>query len=177
MGPDQFQELVRTTKPVVLKAISRHLDRNLASCIDDVAQEVYLRVYKNLKSFRGSFEQERIFSWIYVIARNESFRMNVKMKKKREVKTETMEDLIPAKPADSDFLETEEEQSIYEAIALLPEKHRSIISLLVENLTVSEIAQKLSLSEGTVKSRIHRAREKLARILSTFESGEKRYGF
>lgn len=162
---EDFRTLVDSTRVTVLGAIRKHLDPMLVDCIDDVAQEVYLRVCRHGATFRGDPTQKRLNAWIYVIARNESFRMNVKMKKKIEILRDDLDDLIVEDATGPDTEKTENELSILKAIESLPDKHRNVIRLLMQKFSIAEIAEKLAISQGTVKSRIHRAREKLARLL------------
>ena len=78
-----FAEIVERTKGVVLSAISKTLDAEFSSHIDDVVQETYLRAYKSLQKEQFK-NNSSIETWLYTIARNESLRMNEKLVRERQ---------------------------------------------------------------------------------------------
>jgi RNA polymerase sigma-70 factor (ECF subfamily) len=141
---------------------------------DDVAQEVFLRVHRAIKSFRGS---SSFTTWIYRVATNVCLD-ELKRRKRRPALAEWSEqeeaavDPSPAGLGDPEAtaLRRERQDLVQRAIRSLPEAQRAVLVLYdLQGLSYDEIAEALGASLGTVKSRLNRARvalkSKLARHL------------
>ncbi|MDL4841255.1 RNA polymerase sigma factor SigW [Aquibacillus rhizosphaerae] len=139
---------------------------------EDLAQETFIRAYVNIHSF----DDKRKFStWLYRIATNISID---RIRKKKpdyfldaEVKGTDGLDMYSQLPAEQ-LLPEEEVESlelqsyIQQEIMQLPTKYRSVIALrFVDELSLAEISEILSIPVGTVKTRIHRGREALRKRL------------
>jgi len=168
MTEREFSEIVAETKAVVLSAIGKTLPSRFYHAVDDVAQETYIRAYRGLagNTFRG---EAALSSWLYKIARNESLRMAKKLireeEKSRRAANETNhENGVPARPADGGHDE-EKLAAMERAIDNLPVKYRDVFDLLLRGHTEKEIARTLSIRPGTVKSRISRGKELIARLI------------
>lgn len=173
---DAFRELVRVYQHRVFNIVYRILgDREEA---EDVAQEVFVAIFKHIDSFRGD---AKFSTWVYRIATNQA-RNRLKYHARRHRRDhQNYEDAPESAHQDSDFAGTipqpedavlgrELEKIIQEGLAELGEIHRTIIVLRdVEHLTYQEIAEIVELPEGTVKSRLFRARVALKEYV------EKRY--
>ncbi len=137
----------------------------------DAAQEVFVRVYKNITSFK---EQSSFATWVYRITANVC--SDFLRKRQRSV------NVISINPSDEEHREvdipdenptpeekyelSEKQQAVREAIAQLRDEYRVVITLCdMEGMSYSEIAEILKLPEGTVKSRINRARNALRKNL------------
>jgi RNA polymerase sigma-70 factor (ECF subfamily) len=171
-----FQEVVRRYRTPITNFVYRMLnDYDMAI---DLAQETFVRVYTSI----GRYEANYSFStYIYRIASNLAISEIRKRKRRRVVSlfsVFTSEDGDPVEldPADERqrqdeaLLEDERRRAVNRAIASLPEKYRTALVLRdIEDHSYEQIAAILSLSEGTVKSRINRARnllrEKLGHLL------------
>ena len=157
MDSVDFAVIVEDTKKVVLAAISRHLYPRFADNIDDVAQETYIRAYKQL--VKGKFRNEAALStWLYTIARNESLRMNQKLqreeKKLQNKKQQLTED------TESNWWEMDYEKDLLQVLIQgLPQKFRDVLVLVSMGMSIQEISDQLQISQGTVKSRTHRGKE------------------
>ncbi|MBU1240278.1 RNA polymerase sigma factor [Myxococcota bacterium] len=160
VSTEQFAQFIGKTKKMVLKAVLVHLHPELTNFIDDVVQETYLRAWKALvkDQFRGDSE---VSTWLYVIAKNEARRTNKKM----GVKAVDPALLYPQNEPEEFPLEVLEE-----FIGQLPEKYGSIFSLRLKGFTEEEIASRLQISKGTVKSRASRGKKLLARLLTEARS-------
>jgi len=162
---DAFYELVRPyERAVFLSALS--LTRNDADA-EEVAQEAMLKAFKYI----GSFRREAKFStWLIQIAINEA---KMKLRKNRlhlydsidEPQTSDDGDYIPKDFADwreipSEALERKElRDALASALNSLPEKYRTVMMLRdVQQLSITETAQVLGISEANVKTRLSRAR-------------------
>ena len=147
-----------------------YLTLNQSDEVDDLAQEVFITVHKNLKNFR--FESQ-FTTWLYRITVNKC-KDYLRKKNVRKI-------FVPIKEADekldyTSLTETDDiSKLVMEAITKLPSKLRIPLLLKdIEGFSYQEIAETINCEMGTVKSRIFRAREGLKKILKPIES-ELRY--
>jgi RNA polymerase sigma-70 factor (ECF subfamily) len=158
-----FQVLVKRHKEKVRNIV--YLTMNNSALVDDIAQEVFITVYKNLKHFR--FESQ-FTTWLYRITVNRCKdylrRMNVrKIFSPLDEGYEVSEYSTPVENNDISKIVTE-------AISKLPAKLRMPLILKdIEGFSYQEISETLNCEMGTVKSRIFRGREKLKEILQPLE--------
>jgi RNA polymerase sigma factor (sigma-70 family) len=149
--------------------VGRHLPRLRALAFavlgereeaEDVVQETLLRAYLGLATLR---EPERFGSWLGTIA------VNLARMRRRRPRRETMPLEELAAPA-LDEVET----GVGAALAALPREARELLLMhYVEGLSCAEIADRLSLSSGAVRVRLHRARERLRGLLPTLATGRE----
>lgn len=150
-----FRAIVSSTKPAVLGAIRHHLAVGLRDMIDDVAQETYLRIYRYIeKNGMAAIRQEALSSFAYVIARNESLRANKKHRRARIEVPDSLPDLLAHR-------QSEMQATMQAALGLLDPDLQPIFGLRTAGFSTDEIATKLGMPSGTVKSRLHRARRVL----------------
>ncbi len=174
MDQEAFASIVEETKGIVLKAVRKNLFSEYCYAIDDVVQETYIRAYRSLVKNKFK-EKSKLSSWLFTIARNESIRMNRKLKSGERRREKYMERNIEYLNSDgrNDIEEKIEKDDLLnklsEAVKDLPDKYESVIDLYVKGFNEKEIAKFLSISRGTVKSRIHRGKEKLREILKKEE--------
>lgn len=121
----------------------------------DLAQETFIKVWKQLPKFRN---ESSIGTWIFRIASNTCLRQIQKESKmpKSELPLE-IKDEISETNIDKDI------QLLYQCISELQEVERIIISLELEDMNQKEIAKIVGLSEGNVRVKIHRIKEKLTK--------------
>jgi RNA polymerase sigma-70 factor (ECF subfamily) len=153
-------------------------DRELA---EDVAQETFLRAYKSAARYK---EISKFSTWLYTIAinlcRNELRRRKFRMYSLEGMAEREDEDKLridiadETRKPDTDLEKKEIGQIVREAVGKLPEKFRTPLVLRdIQDLTYEEIGGILDLPEGTVKSRINRARLRVKEMLSPmFERAE-----
>lgn len=126
---------------------------NDADQAKDLVQETFISVWKNLANFRN---QSQISTWIFRIATNNCLRA-IEVAKR-----------MPPAELPFDLAETCEESPednlslLYQCIAELDETERIIISLELEGLPQAEIAAIVGLSNGNVRVKVYRIKEKLA---------------
>ena len=142
---------------------------------EDAAQDTAIKVYQNLKNFRGD---SQFRTWVLSIARNEGLGRLRKMATRREdsLDAETDEqtgDYTPAiltswREVPSEALERQELGAMLrKAVEGLPAIYRNVVLLRdIEELDVRETAAALGITEGAVKVRLHRARALLQRELA-----------
>lgn len=181
-----FTELVRLYERRVFQLVLRMLgDRGEA---EDVAQDVFLTVFKSIDSFRGD---SKLSTWLYRVASNHcKNRIKYLDRRARGKKTE-LDDLSEhdklesvsmsasahvARP-DQQAEANQMEAIMRRAIAALDQDQRELVILRdVENLSYEEIQAITGLPEGTVKSRLHRARLSLAKTVRAASDAPKGAG-
>ncbi len=182
---DLLVEAFREGKPGAFDAIVRaHQDRVYAFCLRmlsdredalDVAQEVFLSAYRNLAGFRG---EASLSTWLLRIAANRS--LNRIRQRATRAAREVMS-IQPQEDGNSPFqppgreedrpdrmVESRETRKILEAaIANLDEDSRMLVLLSdVEGLSYEELSEAVGIPLGTVKSKLHRARMALRKMLA-----------
>ncbi len=153
--PGAFDELVRETHRSVYSLVYRIVgNRDDAA---DVTQDVFLRVWRGLRNFRGDAE---LGTWMYRVAANAALTF---VKRRARGGTPTAPEDIVEQPvpdgseqrADADLLEA--------ALARLPEQQRAVVVLKdVYGWTCEEIGRQMGSTEGAIKVRLFRARQRLA---------------
>ena len=131
---------------------------------DDIFQEVFIKVNANLAEFRG---ESSVKTWILRITVN-ACKDYLKSAYNRRVTmfSEEEEASIPTSDTTEEIERKQDGEQIRKALLLLPEKYREVlVCLYFEERSVAETAKVLGLSEGTVKSRLSRARDKFRVIL------------
>jgi RNA polymerase sigma-70 factor, ECF subfamily len=163
-----FSEVVRLYQHKVYNLLYRMIGNHEEA--EDLAQEVFVTVFKSIDSFRG---ESKFSTWLYRVAANHC-KNRIKYLSRRSrtsgdgldgVPEHSMEDAGSA-PLQSHIDGPDQileglqlEGLLAQAIAALDEEHRLLIVLRdVEELSYQEIGEITSLNEGTVKSRLHRAR-------------------
>lgn len=130
---------------------------------EDVAQEALARAYRSIDALR---DRERLRGWLVRI----SWRLaldHIRSGRRRE-RRELLASLAPPEPSVEEIAaQNEFRERLWRAIDALPEKLRMVVVLsAIEGHDVSEVAALLELPAGTVKSRLHFARRRLAELLS-----------
>jgi len=124
---------------------------------EDIAQEAFIRAYKNLKKFKP--EQSRFSTWLYKIATN--LALDYLRKQKRHVRTEDIELLAEAtQPA---FLEEEQKNAVRAAVAKLePPEYKEVIEAYYwHGQSYTQIAQIMNKPVSTIGTYIRRAKAQL----------------
>jgi RNA polymerase sigma-70 factor (ECF subfamily) len=158
-----FRLLVSRHKEKVRNLI--FLTLNTAEPVDDIAQDVFITVFRNLNKFRY---ESQFTTWLYRITINKC-KDHIRRQKIRSIFSpikETDEEEISVNP----FEDIDVSGIVQKAISKLPEKLRSPLILKeIEGLSYQEIAETLECEIGTVKSRIFRAREGLKKLLEPYQ--------
>ncbi len=134
----------------------------------EITQETFIAAIKALPSYQ---EQSTFRAWLYKIALNTSRSRHRKYKVLDRLKAslaviarmETQRQISPEEHA----IQNEQESMVWTALHSLDEKHRIVMILrYFQELSTKEIAEALSMNEGTVHSRLHTARERLRNVLA-----------
>ena len=146
----EFEEIYKTFYPKVYRLCMGYV--NNQDWAKDLVQETFIAVWKNLPRFRN---ESSIDTWIFRIASNNCLRQIEKEKRfnKSELPVQIAEQIEVKRDDKIDFL--------YQCISELEETERIIISLVLEELPQAEIAAIVGLTEGNVRVKIHRIKEKL----------------
>ncbi len=165
--PEAFEKLMTPLEQMIWRVCWHYTgDREAAS---DCGQDTMVRVWRGLEKYHGDCAFE---TWVYRIAANCCIDY---LRKKKRDRSESIEPLKeqgfdPADPkagTEEKVLAAEEKQRLREGIAQLPEEQREALILTqLEKVPYEEAARALGVSEGTVKSRVNRAKARLKEILS-----------
>jgi RNA polymerase sigma factor (sigma-70 family) len=132
---------------------------------EEAVQDAFLTLCRKIDSFR---EDASLYTWLYRVtinhARNKT--RNRWFKKVLPQEEERFEETPDYRTPEQRAVEIEASDEIRRSLSMLPLIYRQVIDLYyIQELKVSEIAIMLGVSEGTVKSRLSRARERLGKIL------------
>jgi RNA polymerase sigma-70 factor (ECF subfamily) len=174
--PDAFRALVvRYQRKVYALALGIVKDPDLAW---DVAQEAFVRVHRALPEFEG---KSSFSTWLFRIATHLGIDA---VRRERTARKDDLDDVAEADVAEAgegilatalgndpreNVLRRELAAKIQDALASLPEKHRTILVLReVEGLSYEELAARLGIHKGTVMSRLFHARKKMQAALRRY---------
>jgi RNA polymerase sigma-70 factor (ECF subfamily) len=172
-----YEELIQRFQNPVFNLVARLL--NDPSEAADIVQEVFLKIFRKIDSFRGECSLK---TWVYRIAVHEAYNQRRWFRRHRQQETclENDDDAavnyveVVADPGRSPFqvtLDHETRERIEAALAGLKPVFRTAVVLRdIEELSYEEIAQVLEVNLGTVKTRILRGREALRKELLAQES-------
>ncbi len=142
----------------------------------DIAQEAFVRVYKHLRRFKGDCSFK---TWLYKITLNLSrnrYRWKVRRGEFGRISLDDPGNENPHKhtevpdtklSAETELRNKEIHSRIQESLSLLPKMYREILVLRhMEEMSYSEMSKMLRCAEGTIKSRLHRARLEMRKLLA-----------
>ncbi|MBW1880243.1 MAG: sigma-70 family RNA polymerase sigma factor [Deltaproteobacteria bacterium] len=169
-----YAEIVRRYQHRVYGLCLRWMaDEHIA---EEVAQDVFVALFKALARFRGD---AKLSTWIYRVVINHCKNRRLYHKRRHRDRHDPLEgtrddedgpgrQLASSGPgSDAGLHRSEAEVLVREALEQLDEQQRHIIVLRdIEDLSYEEIGELMGVPRGTVKSRLHRARAHLARVLS-----------
>jgi len=171
---DAFLQLVEKYKHPITNFIAMMIgDYDLAV---DLSQDTFLRVYRNIGSYKSTFQ---FSTWIYKIASNlaiDELRWRKRRGIKRRSSAETEDEVKPdhvvvdtSRGPEASSIDSQYRKLLNEAIRSLPSRYRSVFVMKeIEELEYERIAEVLNCSVGTVKSRLHRAKKLLKKKLAPY---------
>lgn len=166
---DSFNLLVEKYQDRVLNLVHQYVS-DRSEC-EDVAQDVFVKVYRKLELFKG---QSSFYTWLYRIAVNTA---TDHLKRRRRDTAVSLESLPPVfEEAESSgpapekaMIDEEFRKRIGEAVETLPEPYKTVLILReFEECSYDQIAKILECSMGTVESRLFRARQRLREKLTSY---------
>ena len=164
---EAFEKLMTDVEPLVWRVCWHYLgDRENAA---DCGQESMIRIWRGLNAYRGDCAFE---SWVYRIAANCCLDFLRKRKRDRSVSLEPLREqgFDPADEGpgtEEQAIAADQHSRVRAAIARLPEEQQeALVWTQLEGRSYEDTARILGISEGTVKSRVNRARARLKEFLS-----------
>jgi RNA polymerase sigma-70 factor (ECF subfamily) len=138
----------------------------------DLSQEVFVKAYRKLKSFR---HESNFYTWLYRIAVNLALNFAKREKFRSFLSLSDLSRELVSGSSPSEEIERNELSSrIDQAVMALPEKQRMVFILRhYEEMSVKEVADLLGKSEGTIKANYFQAVRKLRRSLKSSVEGEE----
>jgi RNA polymerase sigma-70 factor (ECF subfamily) len=167
-----FRALLERHQDAVVGTVAKMLGS--PSDAEDIAQQVFLRVWQHAKSYRPD---AKFTTYLFTITRNLVFNETRRRSRKKEIPLDTGDPSgshhepgdDPHRQPDASLLEAELRVAIGQAIASLPETQRlAVVLRRYENLSYEEIAEVLDLSVSAVKSQLFRARNRLREALAGY---------
>lgn len=160
---EAFQKLLREYQ----KPLYNHI-RNIVlnhDDADDVLQNTFIKVFQNLKNFKG---ESKLFSWMYRIATNEAISfLNQKAKKNNTTSEELQSKIVDNLKADSYFDGDEIQFKLQKVITLLPEKQQLVFKMkYFEELKYEDMSEILGTSVGALKASYHHAVKKIEEFMN-----------
>ena len=161
---EAFRQLVETYQAPAYRLALRMCGGD-AALAEDAAQEAFLAAWRGLPRFRGD---SRFSTWLYRLTTNAAIDWLRREKRHRGMDDVTELELPDDGPGPQDQAEqAETQQTVRRALGQLSEEHRQVLLLrYMQEMDYGEIAVALGISEGTVKSRINRAKARLKELLS-----------
>jgi len=172
MTETEFRKIYESAFPVLFKVAVRIT--NNAEAAEDLCHDALLRLYEKDMVFP---QPEEALYWLIRVAKNAS--LNYSKRKERERKAYQKafkEDTRQPETGELHLIKEETKGEVIEALSKLPDGLRAVLTLReYAELNYREIGRVLGISEGNVKVRIFRARERLARLLGSI-TGEVKHG-
>jgi RNA polymerase sigma-70 factor (ECF subfamily) len=165
---DAFRRLFQRYYTRIYAFVLRRLGESTSA--EDTTVETFVELWRAAKRFRG---ESRPSTWIYGIAHFKALATRrAAMRKKRSKVIAVDFETLSRAPAETDLHEElearEEVKRVRQAIQSLPLRYRQVIELaFFEHVPYEEIARRLGMAEGTVKTQVSRARDRLRRHLAT----------
>ena len=163
---EAFAELVRRHQKQVFRLAVSILGQGFVAEAEDVAQDVMVRAYHALASFRGD---SSFSSWLYRIGFNQALNVKARMRYRAPHVTDEALAMLPSgeRAADEEVLAAQRSRAVIACTSELPEVYQSALRLHYWlGASMAEIAELLDTPENTVKSYLHRARQLLRVMLA-----------
>ena len=158
-----FREVVDRYKDLVFGLIARSsVDR---SRIEDLAQDVFLKIHRGLPYFRG---EAKLTTWIFRIVLNLLTQESQKRRASREVALDSELPSHEPRSHDRSARDLELRDRLEKAMAQLPANYRLLVAgHYLNDVKYEDLAEALDIPIGTVKTHLHRAKKQLRDLLET----------
>jgi RNA polymerase sigma-70 factor, ECF subfamily len=172
--PSAFELLVKTHQDRVFDFCFRMLGDKEEAC--DLVQDIFVSIHQHVEKFRAD---AKLSTWIFRVSKNHCLNRLKYLRRRGRGRSDELGDVreaelaaaagAPGRPDEA--LDAQDERAlVHRAISQLEEDQRMLVVLRdIEGLSYEEIVEITDLAVGTVKSRLHRAREKLANIIAGLE--------
>lgn len=164
---DHFAALVERHQTQIFRLIASILGPGHQSEAEEVTQDVFLKVYKKIESFRGD---SKFSSWLYRIAYNQAISHRSQARFRLPHLSDEVLEMKPTEEVEKDPLQltidAHTKTAVQRGLSELPKLYLSVLRLRYwMGMTIPEISSLLDTPEGTIKSYLHRARAKLSKQL------------
>lgn len=169
---DAFRMLLGKYQGFVYSLASRFVSDKAE--IDDITQEVFIRLWKNLATYKP---EVKFTTWLYRIVVNKCLDYLKSREFKTGMDTRSVEGAVIAAPESPDriLIDTEFYELVIKYSDVLPDKQRTVFILRdIEGLSLDEIAEILRMNAGSVKSNLYYARLRLADLLKVHYEEKER---
>jgi RNA polymerase sigma-70 factor, ECF subfamily len=131
---------------------------------DDVLQNTFISVWKNLKGFRN---QSSLYTWLYTIATNEALTHIKKRERQSALPLDDLENVFALSPEGETWFDGDEaERKLQNAILKLPDKQKIVFNMkYFEDLSYEDMSKILGTSVGALKASYHHAVKKIENLL------------
>ncbi|MCC9018413.1 RNA polymerase sigma factor [Flavobacterium lipolyticum] len=155
---EQFNEIYNKHYNKVFRLCKGYFCGDIALA-SDAAQEVFIKVWEHLDTFRN---ESSISTWIYRITVNTCLLFLRKSSTRKEIRTD-----IPPKVASETYSDEKEEQlqQMYQCIQKLEETNKMIILMILDGVEYPEISEVIGITEETLRVRIHRIKKSLTQCV------------
>lgn len=155
----EFEALFHAHKGMVLQVCVGFMqgDRLLAQ---DLMQEVFINAWSALPKFKGEASTK---TWIYRITVNTCLSYLRKQNSKRQIKVQSLPEQVAQEIADNPT--PRDYNQLYHAIGQLEETDRLIIMMVLDEMEYPDISQVMGISEGNLRVKIHRIKQRLKNIM------------
>lgn len=160
---DAFRELVDRYKDLVFAIVAR--SSVARPRVEDLAQEVFLRIHRGLPYFRG---EAKLATWIYRIVLNLLSEEGGRQRQSREVPLDGEAPGHQPRAPDRAAADLELRDRLEKALARLPANYRLLVAAhYLDGVKYEDLAEALDIPVGTVKTHLHRAKKQLRALLDT----------
>jgi len=157
---NQFAELIERYEPMVFRTLARLTGKGEG--LEDLAQEVFLRLFRALPHFRGTAKVSTFLYRIVVNVANDDWLRRLESQRMAPIDDAALARTHPVSDPEYLLQRAELQQALDTVIGQLPVRDRTILILYYqEERSYKEIVEILELPMGTVKSHLYRAREQL----------------
>ena len=157
--PEAFARLFERYEVLIFR-LCRALLRNESAA--DAAQEAFVRIWRSLHTYDGS---AALSTWIYTVARNSCF-TSMRREGTRARHFEAFDEDIDLPDEGVEPLDAAATSTVQQAVASLPDRQRTVVQLFYwQDQSVDEVARMLGIPPATVKTLLHRGRQRLAVLL------------
>jgi RNA polymerase sigma-70 factor (ECF subfamily) len=130
---------------------------------DDLLQETFIKVYINLHRYSHEYT---FGQWVYTIARNTHIDFERRRQEDISIDEKFSAPAACTPSPEENLINMQQRSQIEHYISCLPEQYRKLFTMrFLEDYSYDEIAEKLHLPMGTVKTQIHRARERMCNLI------------
>lgn len=160
-GPDPRDELIEHLP--AMRAFALNLARNPATA-DDLVQDAVVKAWSNFDKFQPGTNMR---AWLFTILRNTYYSLYRKRRREVEDPDGVMSDSMSEKPAHDGHLALRDFRAAF--VQLSDEQREVLILIGVEGFSYEDAAEMCGCAVGTIKSRVNRARKRLAELMDLDE--------